>query len=76
MATNDEGIEATEGWQNRILVSGAIIGAIVGVGGAYLLVQNAEKRGQQVEVTTGKGLRLGLLLLGLLRQVAQLGEGD
>jgi uncharacterized membrane protein YadS len=65
-----------ESWRTKTLLIGAALGALVGVGGAYLLIQNADKRGEQVEVSSKKGLKLGLILLGLLRQVAQLEEGD
>ncbi len=75
MDNNGEGREANGDWKTKTLLYGALIGAVVGVGGAYLLIQNAEKRGEQVEVSSREGLKLGLILLGLLRQVAQLGEG-
>ncbi|HEY5571674.1 MAG TPA: hypothetical protein VIK64_01560, partial [Anaerolineales bacterium] len=61
-------------WKTKTMVAGAVVGALIGVSGAYLLIQNADKRGERVEVTTGSGIKLGLLLLGLLRQIAQLGE--
>jgi hypothetical protein len=48
---------------------------LIGVGGAYLLIQNAEKQGNVVSVTAGDGVKLGLMVLGVLRQVAALGEG-
>jgi len=63
-------------WQGKTLVLGALIGALVGVGAAYLLVQRAEKEAGSIRLGTGEGIKLGLLVLGLLRQVAQLGDGD
>lgn len=58
------------------LIIGAIIGALTGVGAAYLLVQRANRNADEVSVTTGEGLRLGLLILGLLRSIAALGDDD
>ncbi len=58
------------------LIIGAVIGALTGVGAAYLLVQRANRNENEVSVTTGEGLRLGLLILGLLRSIAALGDDD
>jgi hypothetical protein len=65
-----------ENWKPRVLIVGAALGALVGVGAAYLISQQAEKSGKKPEMSAGAGIRLGLLVLGLLRQVAALGEGD
>jgi putative aminopeptidase FrvX len=48
---------------------------VEGVSAAYLLIQRAEKENGNLQIGTGEGIKLGLLVLGLLRQVAQLGEG-
>ena len=74
MSTSIDLRDADESWKTKTMVAGAVVGALIGVSGAYLLFQNADKRGERVEVTTGSGIKLGLLLLGLLRQIAQLGE--
>ena len=58
------------------LIIGAIIGALTGVGAAYLLLQRANRNENEVSVTTGEGLRLGLLILGLLRSIAALGDDE
>ena len=63
------------GWKNKVLMIGGVIGGLVGVGTAYLLVQRAEKEGTEVQLGTGEGIRLGLLVLGMLRQVSRLGDG-
>ncbi|GAB4476107.1 MAG: hypothetical protein Kow0088_13650 [Anaerolineales bacterium] len=63
-------------WRTKTLVLGGIIGAAVGLGAAYLLIQRAEKEQGKLEMSAGEGIKLGLLVLGLLRQVAQLGEGS
>jgi hypothetical protein len=69
--TNDQ----AENWKPKALLIGAVFGAVVGVGAAYLYVQQAEREGMRPSMSTGEGIRLGLLILGLLRSIAALGEG-
>lgn len=61
--------------RTRILVIGGVLGAFIGLGAAYLLVQRADKEGHDLKLSTGEGMRLGMLVLGMLRQVSRLGEG-
>lgn len=61
-------------WQPKVLIIGGVIGALVGVASAYLFIQTAEKAGNQPAITAGDGVRLGLLALGLVRQVGALGD--
>ncbi len=61
-------------WKSKTLFMGIIIGALAGLGAAYLIVQRAEREGKNPEMTAGEGVKLGLLVLGVLRQIAQLGE--
>ena len=63
-----------ESWRSKTLLVGAFLGALTGLVAAYLLVQRAEREETSLDLTAGEGIKLGLLLLGLLRQVAQLGE--
>lgn len=67
--------EAGSNWRTKVLIAGAVLGAVVGLAGAYLMVQNAEREGAKVTITAGDGVKLGLLLMGALRQVAALGGG-
>jgi glucokinase len=69
-------LEVVENWKPKVLVIGAVLGAAVGLGAAYLMVQRAEREGEQVQIGAGEGIKLGLLVFGLLRSVAQLGGGD
>ncbi len=59
-------------WKAMALVVGAVVGAATGLAAAFVLVRRAEKRGESLNVSTGEGLRLGLLVMGLLREVAAL----
>ena len=64
-------------WKSKVLILGGVIGAAVGVGTTYLLVKQAERKGEPLKLGTGEGLRLGMLVLGMLRQVSSLGDkGD
>jgi len=59
-------------WKTMALVIGATVGALTGLAAAFMLVRRAERRGESLNVSTGEGLRMGLLVMGLLREVAAL----
>ncbi|HEX7973229.1 MAG TPA: hypothetical protein VF498_02385 [Anaerolineales bacterium] len=58
----------------KVLIIGAAAGAAVGLAAAYLLNQTAEREGREPQMSPGDGVRLGLLVLGLLRSITVLGE--
>lgn len=60
--------------KNSALIAGVILGALVGLGAAFLFVQRAERNAEPIKVSTGEGIKLGVLVFGLLRSIAQLGE--
>ena len=65
-----------ENWKTKLLLIGAVIGTLTGVGAAYLMIQRAEKQGIKPTLSSKEGVSLGMLVFGLLRQIAQLGSGD
>jgi hypothetical protein len=68
--------EMDTSWATPVLAVGAVVGALTGLGAAYLLVQRAKKRGETPNLSAIEGIKLGLLIFGLLRSVAMLGSGD
>ena len=62
--------------KTRVLVGGAILGALTGLSAAYLLVRTSEQEGTEIQVSPSEGIRIGLTLLALLRQVATIGDGE
>jgi hypothetical protein len=61
-------------WKLRILLIGAVLGAATGLGAAYLLTRRADERGETLAITSKEGLKLGVLIAGLLRSILSLGE--
>jgi hypothetical protein len=59
-----------------VLIISAVVGAVVGLGAGFVLIKRAETRGRSQAISAGEGLSIGLLVLGLLRQIGQLGEGE
>lgn len=74
MANTNEVETTGESWKTTTLLVGAAVGAVVGLGAAYLLLQRAKRENKQLSMSAGEGVKLGVLVFGLLRQVAQLGE--
>ena len=64
-----------QAWKPKALAIGALVGAVAGLAGAYLLVRRAEESGTRPRLDPGEGMRIGLLVMGLLRQVALIGDG-
>jgi hypothetical protein len=72
---NDKAIEKVDdaNWKPKVLVVGGVLGAAIGTLAAYLLIQNYDE-GDTLKITPGQGIKLGVLVFGLLRNVAGLVE--
>jgi hypothetical protein len=60
--------------KSNVIFGGAVIGAITGLIAAILLTRRAERNDRETAITTGEGLKLGVLVFGLLRAIASLGD--
>jgi gas vesicle protein len=60
--------------RNRTLLLGALVGAVTGLVAAMLLNRRAEQEGTELALTTGDGMKLGVMVIGLLRAISTLGE--
>ena len=59
---------------SRLLLGGALIGAIIGLIAALLLNRRAEKNESETAITAGEGIQLGVLVFGLLRALSPPGH--
>ena len=60
--------------KNKVIFFGALIGAVTGLVAALLLTRRAEKNERETAITSGEGLKLGVLIFGLLRAISSLGD--
>jgi gas vesicle protein len=60
--------------RNRTLLFGALIGAFTGLAAAMILQRRAEKTGTEITLSTGEGIQLGVMIMGLLRAISSLGD--
>ena len=60
--------------KNKTLLFGALVGAFTGLIAAMLLNRRAESDESGTALTTGEGMKLGVLVFGLLRAIASLGD--
>ena len=60
--------------KSRIIFFGTLIGAVTGLAAAILLTRRAENNERETAITSGEGLKLGVLIFGLLRAIASLGD--
>ena len=58
-------------WKTKVLVIGAVIGALTGLGTAYLLIQRADQD-EGIKISAGEGAKLGVSVFSFLRQISQL----
>lgn len=62
--------------KGRTLLLGALIGAFTGLIAAMLLNRRAAKDDRATAITAGEGIKLGVLIFGLLRAIASLGDDE
>jgi gas vesicle protein len=60
--------------KNKNILLGALLGAAIGLAAAMLLNRRAEKNERETAITPGEGLKLGVLVFGLLRAIASLSD--
>ncbi|MEA3351298.1 MAG: hypothetical protein U9Q82_11795 [Chloroflexota bacterium] len=72
MTNTDQQLKNIQALKTKTLILGAVIGALTGVGAAYLLVQRADAE-KGLQITPGEGVKLGVSVFSFLRQVTQLG---
>jgi len=71
MTTMNEQTPPDNNWKTKILIIGAVLGALTGLGTAYLLVQRADEE-EGLKMTPGEGAKLGVSVFSFLRQITQL----
>ena len=60
--------------RSRTLIMGALVGAFTGLIAAMLLNRRADKSETGTAITAGEGMKLGMLVFGLLRAISSLGD--
>jgi len=58
--------------KTRVIFFGTLLGAATGLVAALLLSRRAEKNDSEIAIAPGDGLKLGVLVFGLLRAIASL----
>jgi len=62
--------------RSKVLLIGALAGAAMGVIAAMMLQRRAERAGTDITLSTGEGIQLGMMALGLIRAVAGLADRE
>lgn len=60
-------------WKTKALIVGGAVGALVGVGAAYLYVRRIEESGDEPAIATKDAMTIGFSLVSLLKQIANIG---
>ena len=60
--------------QVKTILTGTMVGALAGLIAAFLLTRRAARKGREVPLTPMEGVQIGMLLFGLLRAIAALGD--
>jgi hypothetical protein len=62
-------------WKTKLMVGSSILGALAGLGTAYLMIRTAEEHdGNPPEIKTTDAVRVVINVIGLVRGVAALGR--
>lgn len=75
MTETEMEMELDSKWKTKTYILGAVAGALIGLGTAFLLVRSSDERvGGPPEVSTMDALKIGVGIIGLARGIASLGD--
>ena len=63
-------------WKTKLYITGAIVGALVGFGTAYLMARTAEegRQGRPPSISTADAIKSAIGVVGVMRGIAALGD--
>lgn len=63
-------------WKSRTYLAGTVLGGVIGLLAAYLFARTAEENTdhQPPQIATTQLIGIGLALLGIMRQIAEMGK--
>lgn len=67
-------VEFDSSWKTKAYIIGAVAGAVIGLGAAFLLARSSDERGGPPHISTGDALKVGVGVIGLVRGIAALGN--
>ena len=71
--TNELDIQPIQSsFRTKAFIIGPLLGAAVGLAGAYMLIQSMEKRNTEFKISPREGIALTFIIMALLRQIAEL----
>jgi hypothetical protein len=62
--------------KGRTILIGVLVGAVTGLAAAMIINRRAEQTGESTSITAGEGLKLGVMIAGLLRAIASMSDEE
>lgn len=66
-------MEENSNWKTLVLVIGGAAGLLTGLAAAFILIRKREANEGQLSINSGEGLKIGMGIVGLLKQISESG---